>query len=365
MPMPSRQLLCLSVASALGCGEAARPARDGSLDVQADAAVDARAPSDGSARPRPDARVIDAASNETCARIDARPSPKATAVWFVINPLSLEGLLATDDVTGEDYSVDFMPDLLFGHDGVVTKLGGTIQFGIACHEVTSAGSLAGPCPKGVFVPAATNNASALADALDKVTYYQGTTWASLGMIEQELARRTEPTQDTIILVQDYWGDAQCELFTSGEDMQRQAVERLAAAGVRTSVVTLLWTAQQALDAEQNNEDARRKGIQLAQLGGGEAFASDQVEAIRGAIESSVNRAVSCQIRLEGELEPGLECDGEVTLGGSPLSCNDANGFRLLDANTLELTGEACDRLRQDATATLSASFPCDAFVPII
>lgn len=69
---------------------------------------------------------------------------------------------------------------------------------------------------------------------------------------------------------------------------------------------------------------------------------------------------SCQIDLNGKVETGKECMGEVTLNGSKLDCGSDNGWRLLDPNTFTLTGSACESFTKQAS-TVFATFPCEIF----
>jgi hypothetical protein len=357
--------LLLSICCSAGCGESASP-RDADVTEEVDAAVDGRVPArpDGAAPTKPDGGGFVDTGNDDCARVDARPQPRATAIWFVINPLSLNAQLISGDLAEDITNRDMLRDLLFDANGVVARLGDSLQFGAACHYSRGVAGI-GMCPEGSFVPAAHGNATELERLLEEAPFHQGTSWASLDMIADEIERRSEPTADTVFVIQDASGDTQCAFQDVGADLQQQAVRRLASLGARVSAVSLLWQGGQAQHAAQRNAMARSVGMQIASLGNGEAFASDEAAVLRTAIEGAVQHAVSCQVRLEGKVKSGLECQGDVKLGGAALVCNDANGYRLVDASTLELTGEACERLRQDATVTLSASFPCNAFVPII
>ena len=69
---------------------------------------------------------------------------------------------------------------------------------------------------------------------------------------------------------------------------------------------------------------------------------------------------SCQLQLDGTVVDGKECQGEVLLNGSALACNSDNGWRLLNASTVQLTGTACNDFL-GAQSLVSARFPCDAF----
>ena len=66
---------------------------------------------------------------------------------------------------------------------------------------------------------------------------------------------------------------------------------------------------------------------------------------------------SCQIQLDGKVATGKECSGEVLLNGSALACNAADGWRLADASTVQLTGSACDSFL-GAQSLVTARFPC-------
>jgi hypothetical protein len=365
-----RSLMTLGALLALGCGDSAVPTGAGdSADAttrHADAATDARSPSARDAASRTHDAGEGAAIDETCARIDARPRPKATAVWFVVNPVLLDGLLATNDGALETTNREMLQQLLFAADGVVPELEDTIQFGWSTLSVTTSGSFGGvDCPTGPFLPAAHDNRAAMEQALAEAPFLGGTSWAALARIEQLIDGRSEPTQDTILIIEDAFGDSSCELFTDGLQLQRQAVESIAAKGARVSVVSLLYADRQASDPVRAHAEARARATQLSAIGHGRAFASDRVDEIRAAIEQSVHQAVSCELHLKGKVADGLECEGAVLLNGRAIPCNDPDGYRLVDDHTLELTGDACESLRAEAKATVSATFPCDAFVALI
>lgn len=90
---------------------------------------------------------------------------------------------------------------------------------------------------------------------------------------------------------------------------------------------------------------------------------DKTEGLADAVRSIVQSQLSCEVTLRGAVEAGSECEGTVQLNGTSLPCNDANGWRLLDASTLELQGTACDALKSGAAVELEASFPCGVIAP--
>jgi hypothetical protein len=68
------------------------------------------------------------------------------------------------------------------------------------------------------------------------------------------------------------------------------------------------------------------------------------------------------VRLDGKVIAGKECSGEVSLNGNTLACDQADGWKLADESTVQLTGMACDSFLQ-MQSLVHATFPCDAFSP--
>jgi hypothetical protein len=347
-------LLSLSVACSSSRSErdGGRPSgfMDDASSSSEDSAVEGREDTDG---PGNDT------DNDACARLEARPQPKASAVWFVFDPLLLDGQVASNPK--EQTNREMLQDLLFKQGGIVPRLEDVVQFGLASYYVPPIDVLlaGGRCPEGATIEAKSNNAQALSQALADIPGFGGSSWAALESIATAIAAQKEPTVNTILMVHRE-NDAGCDL-TLVREKQRAAVKKVTDQGATVSTVAILYAQSQAPEYMRLNMETQALSEELAKLGGGQAFASNEAEAIRQAIERSVEDAVSCEIALQGKVEAGQECQGEVLLGGETIPCNDANGFSLRDASTLELQGTACKRLREDTAAKLSAHFPCDVF----
>jgi hypothetical protein len=80
------------------------------------------------------------------------------------------------------------------------------------------------------------------------------------------------------------------------------------------------------------------------------------------LQTLVGGAIGCDIALDGSLQPGLECQGTVTVNGAPAKCNDPNGFMIVDPRHIRLQGSACQQL-MDRNALVDARFPCSSFSP--
>jgi hypothetical protein len=90
-------------------------------------------------------------------------------------------------------------------------------------------------------------------------------------------------------------------------------------------------------------------------------------------------AVGCHVELNGTVTVGQECLGNVEQSGvrlpccqqsqsGKMSCDDAsmtapNGWRLNDAHSIELLGDACADFLLGSGSVLNATFPCEIFTP--
>ena len=77
----------------------------------------------------------------------------------------------------------------------------------------------------------------------------------------------------------------------------------------------------------------------------------------------VGGAIGCQVFLNGEVTPGMECKGFVEVNAKLLKCNDPDGWKLIDPSTIELTGQACMDFMASPDVMLKAGFPCGVFRP--
>jgi hypothetical protein len=85
------------------------------------------------------------------------------------------------------------------------------------------------------------------------------------------------------------------------------------------------------------------------------------QALADAFTQIITGTRSCTLTLNGEIDPDLANRGMVLLDGTPVPMSDTNGWKIVNASTIELVGSACDAI-QEGQHTLSASFPCEAIV---
>ena len=86
--------------------------------------------------------------------------------------------------------------------------------------------------------------------------------------------------------------------------------------------------------------------------------------LREALQAIVGGAVTCEVKLNGEVRSTNHCQGVVTLNGQPLPCEDPNGWSLANPSTVILQGAACDQL-QIGSAVVDVKFPCGVNVVLL
>jgi hypothetical protein len=88
------------------------------------------------------------------------------------------------------------------------------------------------------------------------------------------------------------------------------------------------------------------------------------KGLRDALSAIIGAASSCQLQLEGSLTNATKAcqSGSVMLNSKQLSCNDQDGWRVVNATVIELVGPSCTTYKNNLKAALNVSFPCDVIV---
>jgi hypothetical protein len=159
-------------------------------------------------------------------------------------------------------------------------------------------------------------------------------------------------------------DGEPDLCADGDDEEggrmRSVVEVQAAfdLGVTTYVISV------------GNDVGEQHLHELANLGQGfpaddataRFYRANDAASLAQAFEDIVNGVRDCVFSLDG-MVTGTGADGSVTVDGTALPFGDANGWRLNDPSTVELTGTACE-LVKTGDHEIDISFPCGVIIPI-
>jgi hypothetical protein len=272
-----------------------------------------------------------------------------------------------EDFAGRSRWEALRESLLAEPAGLITALQSRVQFGVALYSATAEdGPVEGTCPMLTSVPAALNNRSGIAAVYESAEPIDETPTGdaiTLAVQQLNLPANFDPlaTPHAFILATDGEPD-RCEDPNPDTDAENamakdEVVAAVTAAfmrGIRTYVISV---------GDDLSEDH-----QLAVANAGVGHQAGQPDApfwragddqdLRMALTEIVGTQISCDISLNTSVQ-GNPCSGTVTLQNMPLTCNDANGWELVDPTHIRLKGTACTSLNADPSSVLKVSFPCD------
>lgn len=144
-----------------------------------------------------------------------------------------------------------------------------------------------------------------------------------------------------------------------------AVQQTFTHGIKTFVIAIGDDAQAAV---QHFNAVANAGQGLdPQTGDAGAIRPNTQQQLIDALEKIVLDARTCVFDLNGQVQPGMEKLGTVTLNGATVPYDDPGapdeGWRLVNPSRIELVGSACTTLKSTPDAKLSARFPCGAVSP--
>ena len=293
--------------------------------------------------------------------------------------------------------------LLDEDDGLIAALQGVIHFGIVLFSnggessvVADTGFSASaedrPCPDLVAVKPLLNNLEAIEDAFpqDPPGGWSPTAaaleLASDQLMQYETEEQKEEAPSYLVLCTDGKPTACLDPEDSGvnvppEDWEatERAVEQGVKSGIETVVVNLASQRTKADESSLTPTDREKEELQeykelqrylreLAKQGAAgsivfkpDAIEPDTAEDLARELLKIANSALGCTVRLNGQVEPGQECSGELTLNGRERECEGPHGWQLVDPRHIELQGDSCLELNTNPSSILQAAFPCGVF----
>lgn len=256
---------------------------------------------------------------------------------------------------------------LFGADqqaGLVAELGSVVRFGL---WVYNDNPLEGVCPGfPARVDPALDHASALAAALPAQPPGYNTPTGSA------LAALVEALPDAAARDQDKLGPQRIVLATDGQpfacvDPDTLEAPALDYASVLTATdaaaakdidVYVMSLAPASGDFAAHLDEVARRGATT------HAYTPSNADELAAALRAIIEDAISCTVELSGEISDPSHCGGKAFLGGTPLTCGDADGFSIVGPTTVRLEGEACARFKREPGIELAMTFPCELFAPL-
>jgi hypothetical protein len=297
-----------------------------------------------------------------CADVNVRAMPVTPNVILVVDQ---SGSMTAD--FGSSNRWDVLRDSLLGRpDGLIFALQSQVRFGLALFSAEAPGDdpVVGECPLITWVPPVIDNFTAIdavygpADPIDETP-----TGESIDAILMRLSMAPDPTSDPTIFILATDGEPDTCAQPNPQDGQAEslaAVDRAYLAGVRTFVISV----GEGTVSTSHLQDIANAGLGRAPSDPDAAFwvAGDDA-GLRDALGAIIGGELSCLVTLSGSIQ-NLEdaCLGAVRLNGTPLTCDDPNGWRAVDHTHIELQGDACTTLESGAGAVLEATFPCDVIL---
>lgn len=248
--------------------------------------------------------------------------------------------------------------LLSRPDGFVADLESSVRFGLAMYSARAGdGAATGMCPLIEWVPPALDNYDAIAAVYEPADPIDETpTGQSVDAVIDRLNATPDPSMDPTIFILATDGEPDTCEQPNPQDGQPQviaAVERAFGMGIRTFVISVGRDV-----SEEHLQDVANAGIGAGS--GAPFWVAGDDEGLRRALSEIIGGQLSCTVNLSGRIEDvGEACTGRVELNGDVLPCDDPDGWRAVDETTIELQGEACERLQSTPGVTLEATFPCD------
>ena len=320
-------------------------------------------------RPMVDAMAPD--SPEVCADIDVTTMQVTPSVILIVDQ---SGSMEDNDLTPGVTRWDALQDALVGPPGVagsdgmgpgaeglVFDLQAQVRFGLALYS----GEDMDMCPLLTVEPSPLSGVMTNAYPPIKVTYdmaspirWTPTHLAMRQVLDQVLA--TPPPDPVLFILATDGQPNECERDTSAtaEAEVISETQRAYDAGISTYVISL---AGDDMDLQAHLDEVANAGQGLARATDPPAvsYAPADTDGLRDALTSIIGGALSCILELNGRIvDPDMACSGSVLLDGTPLVCDDPDGWHVVDETHIEVTGAACDTLLGTPGSTLTAQFPC-------
>jgi hypothetical protein len=254
---------------------------------------------------------------------------------------------------------DALQAVLLGNDGLISELEGQVKFGLALY--TGAYTKDGQqiaCPALTSVAPALDNFAAIDAEYGAAVPLNDTPTGDAITAVLAATPAVDPQNPTIFVLATDGEPDTCEQPNpqQGQAEAIEAVMQAHSSGVDTFVLAV------AEDGNDGISSGHAQELANAGVGGqGMFYRVTDRDQLEDALRSIVTGQLDCFVKIQGllpENTAACEVEGSITLGGQPLVCD--TDWVLADRSTLELKGEACDRLK--AGDRVQASFTCDGII---
>jgi hypothetical protein len=145
---------------------------------------------------------------------------------------------------------------------------------------------------------------------------------------------------------------------SGQDTQNESVlaaKNAYAKGIRVFVLGIAGVNDSFL---QNLANAGQ-GVQQGQTNA-KYYTANSPQDLQTAFQQIIGGVVSCELTINGTVDPEQAKGGSVTLNGQMLTYG--TDWQVVNGTTIKLVGAACDQLKSTPNPQVQASFPCGSVI---
>lgn len=296
------------------------------------------------------------------------------------------------DFNGEGSRWNVLRNLLIGASndrpgGLVYNLQDQVQFGFVTYTAVASENATSPAsgtvcpmlnnPGGAgnnnqaqsILPFALNNYNAIEDFYGPAVYLDETpTGDAITMIKNKIGN-VEDYEDPVVFILATDGEPdRCEALNPNPTTaaQNEAIDAVSAAydlNIKTFVIAI---GNEVSNTHAQAVAAAGQGISPVPPLTNELFYRPSgKDALEEALETIIRGERPCTFDIDGTIEDmDRVCEGSVRLfteaepEGRELACNDADGWGAVDADTIEIRGQACTDYRSSNQASVEGVFPC-------
>ncbi len=240
---------------------------------------------------------------------------------------------------------------LVGSTGVVTTEQSKVIFG----AIMFAGDQT-PCLNlnGFTTPRALNNASTISTLLANHPPNGGNTPTDKAITAAVADFQANPPpagSPPIILLATDGEPNSCTSGTTNDGPSETATQAAFAAGVRLFIIGLADLNTSYLQTMAN------LGVGAAAGSNAPFYTANNPSELDASLQAIIGGVLSCDLTLNGKVDPTSASTGTVTLDGQPITYG-TDWTVLPDGMTLELLGSACTTFKSATDPTVTASFTC-------
>lgn len=284
----------------------------------------------------------------SCPGVNFMATQVTPSVHLVIDGSGSMGTLLPNTNTSRYQA---MRDALVGTNGVVGQLQSKAYFAASLYTSDS------PCPRLYNTNTrALNNFTQVKNLIDGRAPAGNTpTPAAIDQTVQYFAANPAPmgSPPIIVLATDGLPNS-----CNGDDSQTQSVtstKNAYNAGIRTFVLGIAGVNDTFL---QNMANAGQ-GVQQGQTNA-KYYTANSPADLQTAFQQIIGGVVSCELTINGTVDPEQAKGGSVTLNGMQLTYG--TEWTVVNGTTIKLLGAACDRLKTSNNPQVQATFPCGSII---